>query len=116
MFQEAGITIPTSDDMLSAIVARMREAAVTGDAIEAETVTSAVANVFTSKTATDTDLFNLIAFAKGCHEMASVYRAQGRAGAAELFHALGQDMLTRAGAVFAELMALGITVAGMVRH
>ncbi|MER9200486.1 hypothetical protein NKH74_14865 [Mesorhizobium sp. M0933] len=106
------MTIPTLADYMVFVEERMVSASVDMDAELAQSLS----DVFTCATATETDLFNFIAFSQGCHALAETYRERGDHDSAGLYHAMGQDLLSKAADALGDLMAIGIQQAGMVRH
>lgn len=106
------MTIPTLSDYMVYVEKRMASAS---DEMDAELALS-LTTVFTATTATETDLFNFIAYSQGCHALAEAYRERGDHDNAGLYHAMGQDLLTKATNALADLMAIGIQQRGVVRH
>ncbi|TIQ35985.1 MAG: hypothetical protein E5X48_11205 [Mesorhizobium sp.] len=106
------MSIPSLSDYMVSVERRV--ASTTPDT-EAELAQTLLA-VSTAKTATDEDLFNCIAFGRGCHALAESCREQGDQDGADLYHAFGQDLLTKATCMLAELMAIGIHRLELVRH
>jgi hypothetical protein len=107
------MTIPTLSDYMVYVERRMGSASVDMDPELAQSLS----DVFTCSTAaTDTDLFNFIAYSQGCHALAEACRERGDLSSAGFYHAMGQDLLTKATNALADLMAIGIQQAGVVRH
>lgn len=106
------MTIPTLADYMVFVEKRMESASVDMDPELAQSLS----DVFTCTAATEIDLFNLIAYSQGCHALAQAYREQGDHESAGLYHAMGQDLLSKATNTLAALMALGIQRTGVVRH
>lgn len=92
-----GSSIPTILDVMEAVSARLTDAVLDPtNPEELDAVTGAIAQVYGGGASTEAELSNLIIYARGCHEMAAVYRQQGNEDNADLYHAIGQDMLTKA--------------------
>ncbi|MER8831525.1 hypothetical protein [Mesorhizobium sp. M0909] len=106
------MTIPTLADYMQFVEGRMEAAC--GD-MDAELAQS-LSDVFTCTAATEIDLFNFIAYGQGCHALAEACRQRGDHTSAGLYHAMGQDLLSKAADALGDLMAIGIQQAGMVRH
>ncbi|MER9755401.1 hypothetical protein NKJ46_18425 [Mesorhizobium sp. M0166] len=106
------MTIPTLSDYMVYVEKRMEAASVDMDPELAQSLS----DVFTCTAATETDLFNFIAYGQGCHALAEAYRERGDISNAGFFHAMGQDLLSKAADALGDLMAIGIQQAGMVRH
>jgi hypothetical protein len=64
----------------------------------------ALADVFTTHSRSEADLFDFIAFAQGCHAAAEVLREKDDPQAG-LYFAMGQDLLTKAAEAYAVLAA-----------
>lgn len=113
MQTEAGAEIPSPLDYLDAMTARMVGSAMAEDP-DPEAV-GALVSVFTGNPVSDEDMLNLLAYAKGCHAAAAVYRARNNDVAA-LYAAMGQDLIAKAMQAFAKMMAVGIAHLGVTRH
>ncbi|RUV07440.1 hypothetical protein EOA79_04545 [Mesorhizobium sp. M1A.F.Ca.IN.020.03.2.1] len=107
------MSIPSLSDYMAEVQNRL--VANASFAVDPEIVAN-LSEVFTSDPATDADLFNFMAFAVGCHAAAEEYRLQGQADLAGLYHAMGQDLLTKAMLTFGLQLAAGLDFAGIVRH
>ncbi|ESZ50970.1 hypothetical protein X730_12030 [Mesorhizobium sp. L103C565B0] len=81
-----------------------------------EELAQSLSDVFTCTAATETDLFNYIAYSQGCHALAEACRERGDHEGAGLYRAMGQDLLTKAIDALADLMAIGIHQLGVVKH
>lgn len=109
----AGAAIPTLIDVMEAVSARLTGAVLDPtNPDEVDAVTGAIAQVLGGGASTDDELSNLIIYARGCHEMAAVYRAQGNDEDAGLYHAIGQDMLTKALFAVENLTVQGLDILG----
>ena len=113
MQTEVRTCIPSPQDYLDAVTARMIDSAMAEDP-DPEAVGDLV-SVFMGNPASDEDMLNLLAFAQGCHAAADVYRARNNDVAA-LYTAMGQDLITKAMLAFAGMMAVGIAQLGVTRH
>jgi hypothetical protein len=113
MQTEVGTDIPSPQDYLDAVTARMVDSAMSGD--PDPEVLADLAAMMTTETFGDGDMLNLIAFAQGCHAAAKVYRNRN-SEAADLYFSLGQDLIVRAMDMFAVLMAVGIAQMGVTKH
>ncbi|MCV0395908.1 MAG: hypothetical protein K5872_06590 [Rhizobiaceae bacterium] len=94
---DIGSAIPTIADHADSVCGHLIDAALRGISPE---VAEAVADVFTSDpmdaVEPDTAIMNLIMYAGACHEAAKVLAEIGQSDDADLFHAMGQDMLAKA--------------------
>ncbi|RWO54156.1 hypothetical protein [Mesorhizobium sp.] len=106
------MTIPTLADYMQFVEGRMEAACGEMD----PDLATRLSAVYTSTAVSDTDLFNFIAYSQGCHALAEAFRERGDISNAGFFHAMGQDLLSKAANALADLMAIGIQQAGMVRH
>lgn len=106
------MTIPTLSDYMAYVEKRMESASVDMDPELAQSLS----DVFTTTAATEVDLFNFIAYSQGCHALAQACREQEDHEGAGLYHAMGQDLLSKASNTLADLMAIGIQQMGVVRH
>ncbi|UVK39927.1 hypothetical protein LHFGNBLO_001342 [Mesorhizobium sp. AR10] len=106
------MTIPTLADYMVFVEKRMESASAVMDPELAQSLSE----VFTTTAATDTDLFNFIAYSQGCHALAQACREQGDYEGAGLYHAMGQDLLSKAANALADLMVFGVEHLGLVRH
>ncbi|RWE99970.1 hypothetical protein [Mesorhizobium sp.] len=107
------MTIPTLADYMQFVEGRMKAAC--GEMMDSDLATRLSA-VFNSTAVSDTDLFNFIAYGHGCHALAEAFRERGDISNAGFFHAMGQDLLSKAANALGDLMAIGIQQAGMARH
>ncbi|RWO24956.1 MAG: hypothetical protein EOS08_16130 [Mesorhizobium sp.] len=105
-------TIPTLADYMQFVEGRMEAACGEMD----PEIALSLSTVFTTTTVSETDLFNFIAYSQGCHALAEACRKRGDHNSAGFYHALGQDLLSKAANALADLMAIGIQQAGMARH
>jgi hypothetical protein len=64
----------------------------------------------------DMALINLIAYAGAAFAVAEVYRADGNGNQADMFHAMGQDMLAQALDTLGAFIAIGIQTNGIQVH
>jgi hypothetical protein len=106
------MTIPTLADYMEFVHGRMSAAS---DEMDRDLALSLSA-VFTTTAVSDTDLFNFIAYSQGCHALAEACRKRGDLSSAGFYHAMGQDLLSKAANALADLMTIGIQQAGVVRH
>ncbi|MER9159086.1 hypothetical protein [Mesorhizobium sp. M0778] len=106
------MTIPTLSDYMVYVEKRMEAAC--GE-MDPDLATSLSA-VFATTAVSDTDLFNFIAYGHGCHALADACRERGDISNAGFFHAMGQDLLSKAADALGDLMAIGIQQTGVVRH
>ena len=105
--------IPTPLDYLHAVGARMIDSAM-AESPDPELM-GELAAVYTATPANDDDLLELLAFAYGCHAAAKVYRAQNHR-LADLYTAMGQDLIAKAMHMFAVMMAIAFAQLDVTRH
>lgn len=113
MQTEVGTGIPSAHDYLAAVTTRMVDSAMSRD--PDPEVLADLAAMMTTETLGDADMLNLLAFAQGCHAAAEVYRYLNN-DVADLYSAMGQDMIVRAMDMFPALMAVGIAQLGVTKH
>ena len=105
--------IPTPLDYLHAVGARMIDSAVA----ESPDVglMGELATVYTTTTASDDSLLEVLAFAHGCFAAAEIYRAQDDT-LADLYTSMGQDLIVKAMHMFTVLMVLGLAHLNVPRN
>lgn len=96
------ISIPTYLDLLHRITAEMAQGM-------DEDAAANITNILLDPAPLVDRLFNLMAYARGCHAAAEAKRREGNEKGAAYLHDLGQYLLQAAGETYAELLAALVT-------